>query len=151
MKIEEYKPTRIMKPEGLRIWFENVRQVLETAYLSSDEPWRQSGMSGPEDRWIALRKPVADCIDKSGSFLEFLLANHLKQDGKLLIANYTEDHPNPEEGILPGCHPTKKILERLAELGYNTVQYRDGYDTVKNRKTRIAVLTADLKFAHQKA
>jgi len=51
----------------LKSWFENMHMVLETAYLSHREPWRQSGMSGPEDRWTALRKPVADCMEYDGS------------------------------------------------------------------------------------
>jgi SAM-dependent methyltransferase len=59
----------------LERWFENTRVVLETAYLSEVEPWRQSGMSGPEERWINLRKPVADCIDRDGSFLDIGCAN----------------------------------------------------------------------------
>ena len=32
-------------------------------------------MSGPEHRWEALRKPLADCIDKDGSFLDIGCAN----------------------------------------------------------------------------
>jgi len=212
-----------MKPEELNNWFDNLREVLENTYLLKEEPWKQSGMSGPEDRWTSLRKPVADCIDKSGSFLdigcangylleccikwtaerrlkidpygldispklvelarkrlphyvehfftgnaftwlpprkfdfvrtelvyvpaeyekqylEFILRNHLKSDGKLLIANYGEDLPNPEKGILPGSYPTKKIAKRLADLGFENVQFKDGYDSVKDRHVRIAIL-----------
>ncbi len=32
---------------SLQQWFDNTRRVLETAYLSHEEPWRQSGMSSP--------------------------------------------------------------------------------------------------------
>ncbi|MEE8413571.1 MAG: class I SAM-dependent methyltransferase, partial [Dehalococcoidales bacterium] len=64
-----------MKSEELNSWFENIREVLETAYLAAEEPWKQSGMSGPENRWVSLRKPVADCIDKPGSFLDIGCAN----------------------------------------------------------------------------
>lgn len=56
-------------------WFTNLRDTLESAYLQHDEPWRQSGFSGPEERWIALRKPIADCIEKSGTFLDIGCAN----------------------------------------------------------------------------
>jgi SAM-dependent methyltransferase len=59
----------------LQTWFTNIRDVLETAYLTHDEPWKQSGMSGPAERWTALRKPIADCIDHSGSFLDIGCAN----------------------------------------------------------------------------
>ncbi len=56
-------------------YFSRVKRLLEDAYLHHSEPWRQSGMSGPEERWVALRKPVADCIDRSGSFLDIGCAN----------------------------------------------------------------------------
>jgi len=213
-----------MKPEELSSWFDNLKETLENAYLSHEEPWRQSGMSGPEGRWISLRKPVADCIDKAGSFLdigcangylleccikwtadrglkidpygldislrllelakirlpeyadhffsgnaltwdpprrfdfvrtelvyvpadyekqyiEHLLNNYITLDGKLLVANYGEELPDVEKGIMPGSHPTKKIIERLTELDFKVVEYKDGHDPVKNRKNRIAVLT----------
>src|SRR5690242_14632239 len=52
-----------------------MRERLEPAYLATDEPWRQSGFSGPEARWVAMRKPVADCIDRAGSFLDIGCAN----------------------------------------------------------------------------
>ena len=56
-------------------WFDSLKQELESAYIRHEEPWKQSGFSGPEDRWRALRKPIADCIDKSGSFLDIGCAN----------------------------------------------------------------------------
>ncbi len=212
-----------MESAELQAWFEHVRDVLETSYLSHDEPWRQSGMSGPEERWVSLRRPVADCIDRAGSFLDIgcangyllecclrwtgergiaidpygldisarlvalarerlpqyadhffvgnsftwlpprrfdfvrtelvyvpgeherqyldrLLSSYLLPGGKLLVANYMEDHPHPERGLLPGCHPTRHILERLAELGFPRGPYCDGYDPVKGRRVRVAVL-----------
>jgi SAM-dependent methyltransferase len=205
-------------------WFEHNRQILETAYLSNQEPWRQSGMSGPEERWVSLRKPVADCIDRPGSFLDIGCANgyllecslkwtseqgiridpygldlsaslvemarqrmpqfadhffvgnayfwkpsrrfdfvrtelvyvpaeheknyikrlvqfYLEPDGKLLVANYGEDHPDPAAGLLLGCYPAKHLLERLAELGIVPLDYRDGYDPIKGRKVRVAILS----------
>jgi len=64
-----------MNAERLAAWFENARETLENAYLSHTEPWRQSGMSGPEERWTSLRKPVAECIDRSGTFLDVGCAN----------------------------------------------------------------------------
>lgn len=56
-------------------WFSKLKEELEAAYLASDEPWGQSGFSGSHERWEALRKPVADCIDKSGTFLDIGCAN----------------------------------------------------------------------------
>jgi SAM-dependent methyltransferase len=56
-------------------WFSSLKSELEEAYLQNEEPWKQSGFSGPEDRWIKCRKPIADCVDKSGSFLDIGCAN----------------------------------------------------------------------------
>ncbi len=61
--------------QQLKAWFQGIRDMLEPAYLSAVEPWQQSGFSGPEDRWKALRKPIADCVDKSGTFLDIGCAN----------------------------------------------------------------------------
>ena len=215
-------------PESLEEWFLSLRATLEEAYLKQEEPWKQSGFSGPEDRWVSLRKPVADCIDKSGSFLdigcangyllecclkwtaernigiepfgldfsekllglawkrlsnyshnffvgnaltwlpprrfdfvrtelvyvpaeyekryiEFILKNHLNPGGKLLMANYGEGltKQEMERGIFRGQNATDNILQHLKELGINPVQYKDGYDPVKDRKVRIAVLQAE--------
>ena len=32
-------------------------------------------------------------------YIEHLLGNYLKKDGRLLIANYAEDHPHPEKTV----------------------------------------------------
>jgi len=32
-------------------------------------------MSGPQQRWISLRKPLADCLHRSGAFLDIGCAN----------------------------------------------------------------------------
>ena len=39
-------------------------------------------------------------------------------------------------------HPTRFILDRLEELGLSPVGYRDGYNPIKDRHTRVAILTA---------
>ncbi|GIV96351.1 MAG: hypothetical protein KatS3mg057_1008 [Herpetosiphonaceae bacterium] len=212
-----------MSQQSVAQWFEHARSVFESAYTQHSEPWKQSGMSGPEERWVALRKPVADCMTRSGSFLDIGCANgyllecclrwcaergisidpygldlspqfvelarqrlpqfadhffignslnwipprkfdfvrtelvyvpadyekqyinhlfehYLEHNGKLLVAHYQEGTADPTKGILAGSHPTRYILDRLAELGFQPVGYCDGYDTLKGRKTRVAVL-----------
>jgi SAM-dependent methyltransferase len=211
--------------ESLEEWFLSLKETLENAYLKHEEPWKQSGFSGLEDRWVSLRRPVVDCIDKSGSFLdigcangyllecclkwtaqrkikiipygldiseklvilaqrrlpqyadnffvgnaltwipprrfdfvrtelvyvpaeyekryiEFILKNHLNPGGKLLVANYGEGLAlqEMERGIFKGQYATDNILQHLNELGYQPVQYKDGYDPIKGRKIRIAIL-----------
>jgi len=64
-----------MDEESLRNWFDDLKKVLEESYLQHTEPWKQSGFSGPEERWISCRKPIADGIDKDGSFLDIGCAN----------------------------------------------------------------------------
>jgi SAM-dependent methyltransferase len=207
-------------------WFLSLKNILEEAYLKHDEPWKQSGFMGTEERWVSLRKPVADCIDKSGSFLDigcangylleccikwaaerniniepygldisetlldlakrrlplyannfftgnaftwippkrfdfvrtelvyvpdefesqyivFILNNHLNPGGKLLVASYGEGFAiqELEQRTFKGQHVTNDIVERLNELGLNPIGYKDGYDPVKGRKTRVAILT----------
>ena len=214
-----------MDPEELARFFDNIRDTLETAYITHTESWRQSGMSGPEERWTSLRKPVADCIDRPGAFLDIGCANgyllecclrwtaersiaidpygldvsarllelarqrlpqaadhffegnayywqparkfdfvrtelvyvpgeHEREyvlrllervvapGGRLLVANYGEEHPHPETGLLPGCHPTRFLLERLAELRLAPIDSRTGYDPIKGRRVRVAILNA---------
>jgi SAM-dependent methyltransferase len=209
----------------LEEWFQTLQKTLEDAYLTHEEPWRQSGMSGPLDRWVSLRKPVADCMDKPGSFLdigcangflleccvkwtaernikiepygldiseklvelaknrlpqymdhfyvgnaltwipqerydfirtelvyvpdeyekqyvEFLLKNYLNPGGKLLAANYGEGltRQDIERGIIKGSHATSDIMERLEELGFSPIGHKDGYDPIKSRRIRVAIL-----------
>lgn len=216
--------TRHMPNEDPEEFFSRIRDVLETAYLSHDEPWRQSGFSGPEERWVNLRRVVADCIHHDGTFLDIgcangyliecclrwtaernirltpygidlserlvelakarvpqfadhfyvanafrwrpsmgfdyvrtelvyvpgeyekayierLLREFLNPGGRLLIANYTENDPGL--GFQPGQHPTAHLLERLGDLGFSPIEVRDGFDPVKSRTARIAVLESE--------
>jgi len=64
-----------MDENELSKWFSSNKETHETAYLQHAEPWKQSGFSGPEDRWVRVRKPIADCIEKSGTFLDIGCAN----------------------------------------------------------------------------
>jgi SAM-dependent methyltransferase len=206
-------------------WFAALRSRVEALYLAHEEPWRGSGFSGPEARWVALRRPVADCIDRSGSFLDVgcangyllecvrrwtgerglafdlygvdlsdalvalarvrmpdladrlwvanaftwrpprrfdfvrtelvyvpseleadylkhLLEHYVAAGGALLVANYLEEHPDPQAHILDGAAPTTNVCDRLAELGFSVSGVRDGFDEVKGRKTRIAIVRA---------
>jgi SAM-dependent methyltransferase len=60
-------------------WFETTKQVLETAYLAGKQPWQQSGVGLHTPRtaqdWEVLRKPIADCLTFSGTFLDIGCAN----------------------------------------------------------------------------
>jgi SAM-dependent methyltransferase len=212
-----------MTDQELAEWFEHVRTILEDAYVACDEPWAQSGMSGPVERWTSLRKPIADCIDRSGTFLDIGCANgyllecimewirdrdlsivpygldisdrllkmassrllefrdnlylgngfyweppsrfdyvrtelvyvpaefehayiqrlrrvFLNPDGRLLIVNHSEGSDSPERGLVAGSHPTRWLAERLDELGIPVERYVDGYDSVRGKRVRVAVV-----------
>lgn len=64
-----------MDEKKLHDWFTSLKDELETAYIRNNQPWEQSGYYGSEEQWIATRKPNADCIDNSGSFLDIGCAN----------------------------------------------------------------------------
>jgi SAM-dependent methyltransferase len=50
-------------------------EVYEEHYLASDDPRRQSGFGGDEERWEAARRPIVRAIDRPGSFLDVGCAN----------------------------------------------------------------------------
>jgi len=95
------EPSRPVLSDDLLIgnWLIEKVQHLERSYLVCDEPWRQSGFSGPEERWDACRRPVAECIDKAGAFLDIGCANgyllesvvHWKKDDGVEITPFGLD------------------------------------------------------------
>lgn len=62
-------------PAELNGWFDEVRSILETAYMQAETPWNQSGKSGSYEDWVRLRIPIAECIDTPGTFLDIGCAN----------------------------------------------------------------------------
>jgi len=56
-------------------WEKLIRELLEARYLAGATPWEQSGFFGSEERWTALRRPILEGIDRSGSFLDIGCAN----------------------------------------------------------------------------
>lgn len=64
-----------MNKQAHEQYFAEMKQVLEHVYLAGETPWNQSGFSGTEERWERLRKPIAECIDRSGRFLDIGCAN----------------------------------------------------------------------------
>lgn len=68
-----------MVEEAREEWFKSIRGLLESAYLRGRQPWQQSGFGLHSERtyeqWEAQRKPIADCMDRSGSFMDIGCAN----------------------------------------------------------------------------
>lgn len=44
--------------------------IYEAAYLDAGNPRAQSGFGGDETRWQAARRPIADAVDRDGTFLD---------------------------------------------------------------------------------
>ena len=81
-----------MNDEELDRWFEANKNTLEIAYLAGTHPWQQSGVGLRTPRsaqdWEVLRRPIAECLTSSGTFLDIGCAN-----GYLLecILNWTRE------------------------------------------------------------
>jgi SAM-dependent methyltransferase len=68
-----------MHDEALRQWFAARKHLLETAYLAGTRLWQQSGVGlhtpHTAEDWEVLRRPIADCVSASGTFLDIGCAN----------------------------------------------------------------------------
>ncbi len=51
-------------------WFSGMAAIFDEAYPAADNPRAQSGFGGDEARWEAGRRPVAELIDRDGTFLD---------------------------------------------------------------------------------
>jgi SAM-dependent methyltransferase len=49
--------------------------IFDAAYPAGDNPRAQSGFGGDEARWEAARRPIAEQIDRDGTFLDIGCAN----------------------------------------------------------------------------
>jgi len=56
-------------------WHRAMAALVVPAYLSSEDPRRQSGHSGDEKRWEQARRHIVDAIDRDGTFLDVGCAN----------------------------------------------------------------------------
>lgn len=62
-------------PESLPEDYLQMLRGLEDAYLTHDDPIRQSGFSGGEERWKNERGIILDTVTENGSFLDIGCAN----------------------------------------------------------------------------
>lgn len=69
-----FKKSPLLQPE-LNAYCSAQTERVYKNYLNSDKPLRQSGFLGPEEMWVACRKPIVDCVAKPGSFLDIGCAN----------------------------------------------------------------------------
>lgn len=69
--------TRLGPDGDDRAWYDEMREWLESAYLSAADEAAGSGKGGGMERWELGRKPIASAVDRSGSFLDVGCANGL--------------------------------------------------------------------------
>lgn len=58
-------------------WYAQVRELIEAAYLSSDNPRKQSGLGGDAAHWTRRRRVLVEAIDRDGTFHDVGCANGL--------------------------------------------------------------------------
>lgn len=58
-------------------WYEQVRDLIEAAYLEEESPRAQSGLGGDAAHWERRRRVIADALDWDGTFLDVGCANGL--------------------------------------------------------------------------
>lgn len=58
-------------------YYARIQRLLEDVYLAADNPVAQSGLRGDLARWERLRRPIAEGIDRDGTFLDIGCANGL--------------------------------------------------------------------------
>ena len=56
-------------------WFGAMAAIFNAAYPAGDNPRAQSGFGGDEARWEAGRRPIAELVDRNGTFLDIGCAN----------------------------------------------------------------------------
>jgi SAM-dependent methyltransferase len=139
------------EPEELREWYADYRSRIEDAYLPHEEPWRGSGFSGPRERWELLRRPIAEAVDRSGSFLDIGCANgylltcllewtaergiaiepHGLDMSPVLAgmarARLPEHAASIHVGNALGWHPPMRYDHVRTELVYVPEEYREGF------------------------
>lgn len=93
--------------ECLIDWFKYQQQETEAAYLSSNDPYRQSGWGSTPQRWRLGREVILEAVERSGTFLDIGCANGLLLDCLMQWAKKRDLHLVPH-GI--------DISPRLVEL-----------------------------------
>ncbi|MGH2530824.1 MAG: class I SAM-dependent methyltransferase [Thermomicrobiales bacterium] len=58
-------------------WYEQIRDLVETAYLAEETPQAQSGLGGDAAHWERRRRVIADTLDRDGTLLDVGCANGL--------------------------------------------------------------------------
>lgn len=118
--------------DDLDAWYESYRAIIEGAYLGPSEPWRGSGFSGPYERWVHMRMPIADCVDRSGSFLDIGCANGYLLESLIEWKGAQGIHLDPH-GLDLSPELVKLARERLPEHA-DQMHVGNGLDWIAPRR-----------------
>ncbi len=73
-------------------WFAGMAAIFDTAYPAGDNPRAQSGFGGDEGRWEDARRPIAEQIDRGGTFLDIGCANGYLMES---VVRWSNHHVEP--------------------------------------------------------
>ena len=76
-------------------WCARVREVIEAAYLASDDPRAQSGLDGDAAHWERRRRVLVEAIDRDGTLLDVGCANGLLMETLVVWAAARGVHLEP--------------------------------------------------------
>jgi len=88
-------------------FFRSEQSVHERKYLAGTNPRQQSGFGRDEHDWMRFRRPIADAVDKDGSFLDIGCANGLLMES---VATWAREDGHVVEPF------GLEISEKLADL-----------------------------------
>jgi SAM-dependent methyltransferase len=76
-------------------WYDRVRDLLETAYLATDDPQRRSGLNGDAAHWRRRRHVIVEAIDRDGTFLDIGCASGLLMETMAVWTEARGHHLEP--------------------------------------------------------
>jgi SAM-dependent methyltransferase len=76
-------------------WYDRIRDLLETAYLATDDPQCQSGLNGDVAHWERRRHVIVEAVNRDGSFLDVGCANGLLMQSLAAWAQERGHHLEP--------------------------------------------------------
>jgi SAM-dependent methyltransferase len=96
-------------------WLSQVKKEISESYIKYKEPWKQAGFLMGQEEWDICHKPIAECIEKPGLFLDIGCTN-----GYLLecILKWTSDGITPY-GIDLSARLIKVAKERSPKFESN--------------------------------
>ena len=114
---------------------------LEDAYLSHDDPIRQSGFGGGAERWRAERGPIVEAVTGDGDFIDIGCANGYLAECLVVWAGERGIRLTPH-GIDLGPRLIAEAKRRLLQFAAN-FHVANGWDWRPDRRFRYVYTLSD--------